>query len=87
MTNGRYGLLEVVLSFLAGCVVGGAAALLYAPQSGTRTRRRIADFAEDIRDRAGDVTEQATEKLQKAREQATEKVHQAIERGRSLVDV
>lgn len=87
MPNGRYGLLEVWLSFLAGCVVGGTAALLYAPQSGTRTRRRIADFAEDIRDRAGDVTEQATEKIQKAREQATEKVHQAIERGRNLVDV
>jgi len=87
MTNERCGLPEVVLSFLAGCVVGGTVALLYAPQSGTRTRRRIADFTEDIRDRAGDVTEQATEKLQKAREQATEKVHQAIERGRSLVDV
>ncbi|NGZ94627.1 MAG: YtxH domain-containing protein [Nitrospira sp. WS110] len=87
MTNGRYGLLEVGLSFFAGCLVGGTVALLYAPQSGTRTRRRIADFAEDVRDRAGDVTEQATEKIQKATERATEKVHKAIERGRNLVDV
>ncbi|MBX3319445.1 MAG: YtxH domain-containing protein [Nitrospira sp.] len=87
MANDRYGLLEVALSFLAGCVVGGTAALLYAPQSGTRTRRRIADFAEDVRDRTGDVTERASEKIQKAKEQATEKVQKAIERGRNLVDV
>jgi gas vesicle protein len=86
MTDGRYGLMGVGLSFLAGCVVGGTAALLYAPQSGTRTRRRIADFAEDVRDRAGDVTEQATEKIHKATEQATEKFHKAVERGRNLVN-
>lgn len=86
MTDGRYGFMGVGLSFLAGCVVGGTAALLYAPQSGTRTRRRIADFAEDVRDRAGDVTEQATEKFQKATEHATEQFHKAIERGRNLVN-
>jgi len=98
MENGRYGLMGLVLTFMAGCVVGGTAGLLYAPQSGTRTRRRIADFAEDVRDRAGDVTEQATEKFQKATEQATEqfkkateqateKFHKAIERGRNIVNV
>lgn len=87
MTNGRYGLLEIGLSFLAGCLIGGTVALLYAPQSGTRTRRRIADLAEDIRDRAGDVTGQATEKIHKATERATEQVHKAIERGRNLVDI
>ncbi len=76
MTNERYGLLEVGLSFLAGCVIGGTVALLVAPQSGTRTRRRIADFSEDVRDRAGDVTEQATKKL-----------HKAIERGRKYADI
>lgn len=96
--NGRYGVMGLVLTFMAGCVVGGTAGLLYAPQSGARTRRRIADLTEDVRDRAGDVTEQATEKFQKvteqatekfqqATEQATEKFHKAIERGRNLVNV
>ena len=86
MTDGRCGLMGVGLSFLVGCVVGGTAALLYAPQSGTRTRRRIADFAEDVRDRAGDVTEQATEKIHSAKEQATEQFQKAIERGRNFVN-
>jgi len=86
MTDGRCGVLGAGLLFLAGCVVGGTAALLYAPQSGTRTRRRIADFAEDVRDRAGDVTEQATEKIQSAKEQASEKFQKAIERGRNFVN-
>lgn len=86
MADGRCGVLGAGLSFLVGCVVGGTAALLYAPQSGTRTRRRIADFAEDVRDRAGDVTEQATEKIQSAKEQATEKFQKAIERGRNFVN-
>jgi gas vesicle protein len=75
MANGRYGLIGLGLSFMAGCLVGGTTALLYAPQSGARTRRRIADFTEDVRDRAGDVTEQAAEKI-----------HNAIERGRNLVN-
>lgn len=98
MANERCGLMGIGLSFVAGCLVGGATALLYAPQSGTRTRRRIADFAEDVRDKAEDVTEQATEKFQKATEQATEKFQKAteqatekfqkaVERGRNLVNV
>lgn len=96
MANERCGAFGLGLSFLAGCVVGGTAALLYAPQTGTRTRRQIADFAEDVRDKAGDVTdqaaenfrkatEQATEKFQNATEQATEKLYKAIERGRNFV--
>ncbi len=76
MMNARYGLMALGVSFMAGCLVGGTAGLLYAPQSGTRTRRRIADFAEDVRDRAGDVTEEATEKIQKA-----------VERGRNFVNL
>lgn len=87
MTDGRCGLMGLGLSFMAGCLVGGTAGLLYAPQSGIRTRRRIADFAEDVRDRAGDVTEEATDKIHRATEQATEKLHQAVERGRNFVNL
>ena len=62
------------LSFMMGSLIGGAGGLLYAPQSGFRTRHRIAEFAEDVRGEAGTVTEEATEK-----------VHKAIVRGRRLI--
>ncbi|MDH4097093.1 MAG: YtxH domain-containing protein [Nitrospira sp.] len=75
MTNGRNEMMVVGLSFVTGCVVGGIAGLLYAPQSGARTRRQLAGFAEDVRERAGEATEQATHTIQKA-----------VERGRTLVN-
>lgn len=69
------GMMVAGLSFFAGCVVGGMAGLLYAPQSGARTRRRLVDFGEDVREKAGEATEQATDKMQKV-----------FERGRSFVN-
>lgn len=75
MTNERNGMMAVGLSFLTGCLIGGVAGLLYAPQSGTRTRRQIQNFAADVREKAGEASEQATEAVQKV-----------IERGRSLVN-
>jgi gas vesicle protein len=74
MANGGCGLMGLGLSFMVGSLIGGAGGLLCAPQAGIRTRRRIAEFAEGVRDEAGTVTEEATEKF-----------HQAIVRGRRLV--
>jgi gas vesicle protein len=59
---------------LAGAAVGAAVALLYAPQSGTRTRRelhrfatktvdRLDDFQSDIRDKVTDWVEDLTETI------------------------
>lgn len=46
-----------------GALVGAGVALLYAPQSGRRTRGKI-------RRRAEDLAEQAEEKVERAREDA-----------------
>lgn len=53
----------ILLSFLLGSMVGAGLALLVAPQTGTETRRRIRDFAEDVSDRAHDYVEQAKTKM------------------------
>lgn len=75
MTNGRNGMMVAGLSFFSGCVVGGITGLLYAPQSGARTRRQLVGFGEDVRERAGEVTEQAAHTI-----------HKVVEKGRSLVN-
>ncbi len=49
----------VVLSFFIGTVIGAGVALLLAPEAGEKTRRRIADFAEDVKGKAEDSFEDA----------------------------
>jgi gas vesicle protein len=52
---------KVVLSVVAGVAVGAVIGILYAPEKGIRTRRRLIEKGEDLRDgikdsfiRAGD---------------------------------
>jgi gas vesicle protein len=59
-------------SFLIGASLGAAAALLLAPESGERTRRRIRRAAEDAQDyleevggRLGDKADQALRTIEK----------------------
>ncbi|GKS56951.1 hypothetical protein YTPLAS18_04780 [Nitrospira sp.] len=77
MTNGRDAIMTGILSFAVGLVVGGAAGVLLTPQSGPRTRRRLANYAEDMYE---DVKERATELA----EDTTDAVHRVIERGRKI---
>ena len=53
----------VLISFLIGGIVGAGLALLLAPQSGQKTRRQIADMAEDARDAATDYARQLKKKI------------------------
>ena len=56
-----------LVSFLFGASVGAAAALLLAPESGERTRRRIRRAAEDAQDYIEDVGDRIGEKADEAR--------------------
>ena len=60
------------LSFVAGlalgALIGAGAALLLAPQSGSKTRKQLARTAEDWTDAATDSLESAGERLQDAAE-------------------
>lgn len=44
-----------LVSFLVGASLGAAAALLMAPESGERTRRRLRRAAEDAQDYVDDI--------------------------------
>ncbi len=75
MANGRDETLATTIVFLAGCLVGGIAGLLYAPQSGMRTRRQLIDYAEDVKEKAEELTDDASVAMKKA-----------VDRGRRFVN-
>lgn len=53
----------VLISFLIGGIVGAGAALLLAPQSGKKTRGKIADLTEDAWDSAYDYGKKLKKKI------------------------
>lgn len=53
----------IVMSVIVGAIVGAGVALLLAPQSGRRTRARIHDMAEDVRDMAEDFADRVKAKI------------------------
>jgi gas vesicle protein len=54
---------SVLLAFLLGGMVGAGLSLLLAPQAGTETRKRIREFADDVKEKATDYAGQAKEKV------------------------
>ena len=68
-------------AFGVGMAAGAALALLYAPQSGERTRRQLRRNCEDavdsVRDAAGNVGDQAGKYMKKGREAVDDVVESA----------
>ena len=83
--------------FLAGAVLGAAVALLLAPESGEKTRRRIrrkgedaaeylADAGKDLAERCEDLYEQSTQLVGGASQELTDKYRELSDRSKQLVD-
>jgi len=53
--NGGVGAGTVLFAFLAGAAVGGVVALLFAPESGNKTRQKLLAMGEDARESIGRV--------------------------------
>lgn len=74
------------MKFVLGMLTGIIAGLMLAPASGTETRRRITetanDFAETSREKMQQVSETAKQKARQVSNAANEKVHQASEYAR-----
>jgi gas vesicle protein len=64
---------DFIAPFLAGLGIGAAAAILFAPASGAKTRQRLGEMA----DRTSDAVKQHAENL-------TNAANDAVSRGRAL---
>ena len=57
----RNGALTLFLAFVGGALVGGAAAVLFAPRSGAETRQRITGAVDDTKEVASRVPQQVVD--------------------------
>lgn len=80
-------------AFVLGGIVGAGAALLLAPQSGIKTRRKIEEVADDMKERAAECVSTAKEKVvstvDKAKELYEEKkvaLSAAVEAGKGAYE-
>jgi len=75
MMDTRNVLVPMGFSLLTGLLIGGIAGVLYAPQSGARTRRQISDFGQDVKERAGEMVEDTKESMGKMVDQGRRMAH------------
>lgn len=58
------------IAFAIGALAGGVAAILYAPQSGASTRRRLRRSLEDLGDNLSDATDYLREQAERLGKEA-----------------
>jgi gas vesicle protein len=72
--------------FIAGAALGGALALLFAPQSGDETRRLIRRKAGDLRDLAEDGLEELGDRFEEGKDRVRDEAERVKEAFRDRVD-
>ena len=79
---------DTLVWFLLGAAVGASVALMYAPQSGDRTRRmigrKLADGREVLEEQGSELLEKSRDLFEKGRKVADDAA-ELFEKGRSMV--
>jgi len=60
---------SILLSFLAGAVIGGGLALLMAPRSGEETRQSLRDAGDETREKLRNLVDDAEHRLREPLEE------------------
>lgn len=74
---------DFIIGVVVGSVIGAAAALLLAPQSGEATRTQIAEKAGEARDKTVELAQQARDKTAEVAGQARAKATEVTEQARA----
>jgi len=72
------------LMLVAGGIIGAGVALLFAPQSGERTRRDISRYAKRTRHKVEDVVDEFTDNVSDMVDSVGEKVSDILDKGKDL---
>lgn len=72
------------LLIVAGGVIGAGLALLFAPQSGRRTRKDIVKYAKKAKNKAGEAVDELSVNIQDLVESIEEKTDDLVEQGKGV---
>jgi gas vesicle protein len=80
------GKLHDVVLFLTGGLLGATIALLFAPQSGKRTRRDIIRWGEKAKRQSEEIQVQMTQAIEDLVDDISERVEESLDRGLEWTD-
>jgi len=72
------------LLLMAGGIIGAGVALLFAPQSGKRTRRDIARLSRKVKQQATDAVDEFSETVHDMVDSVSDKAADLLDRGKDL---
>lgn len=67
-------------AFVYGIVVGAVAGVLYAPATGTETRRKLSETTDDLKEKFNDLKDTINEKMGNIKDDMNDMAYQEIER-------
>lgn len=72
------------LMLVAGGIIGAGVALLFAPQSGEKTRKDITRYARKARRKAGDVVDDFSDSISDMVDVVSDKATDILEKGKDM---
>lgn len=85
MANNNDRVSSFLLGIMVGGVIGGVTALLLAPTSGKKLRRKISDKAEDFYDDAQEYYESGKGRVEEIYKEGRKKVSDIVEDAKKIV--
>ncbi len=86
MSDEKNTFLGTVFTFLTGAAIGAGLALLFAPQSGEETRKKIKDMSDKLANEAKENYEKLSQETHKAIETVKTTTEKAVEQVKAFVE-